>query len=346
MGRTAVGAPLPPNAGSSPMPSLAAVACPSTASCVAVGYYLDSAGHLDGLLLTGLGSSWAAVQAPVPPDAATFPVPTIVGVACPAASTCAAVGTYLDAAKGNLDGLLLTGFGSSWQATQAPLPADGDASFGGVVEAVACPAATCVAAGGYNDSADRAENMMLTGPGSWKAIKLPLPSNTSHAVSAFTFLNAVTCSTVTVCVATGSYADMAGNEPGLLLRGHGSSWTAREAPRPAGQPANANIALTPACAPGGTCVAVGTYFLRAHADQHGLLLTGHGSSWTAVTAPLPANAGTSSGPGIVSAACPANATCIAVGSYTDTAGGEDGLLLTGPGPTWTAAEAPLPPVPG
>jgi hypothetical protein len=119
---TAVKAPLPPDAGSSPLPLFSGVACPSVTTCIAVGDYEDSAGNLEGLLLTGLGSTWTAVKAPVPPGAPAVPLPDISGVACATATTCVAVGDYLNSV-GNVSGLLLTGFGSTWQATEYPLPA-------------------------------------------------------------------------------------------------------------------------------------------------------------------------------------------------------------------------------
>jgi hypothetical protein len=342
---TAVKAPLPPDAGGSPRPLFSGVACPSVTTCVAVGDYQDSAGHLEGLLLTGLGSTWTAVKAPVPPGAPAIPLPSISGVACPTATTCVAVGDYLNSA-GNLSGLLLTGFGPTWQTTEVPLPRDADAALGSFLVAVTCPAAaTCLATGGYNKPTGYTENMLLTGHGSsWAAVRAPLPANATQSVSELTELANVTCSSATACLATGFYTDNSPGNPGLLVTGHGSSWAAVQAPLPSGAPADAIVQTRgAACASARRCAAVGDY--HTHADRHlrGLLLTGHGSSWTAVNAPLPSGAAAIPEAFIPAVACQTSAICIAVGSYQDSAGNENGLLLTSNGSAWTAVQAPLPP---
>ena len=41
-------------------------------------------------------------------------------------------------------------------------------------------------------------------------------------------------------------------------------------------------------------------------------------------------------------ACPSASSCVAAGDYTDSSGNGQGLLVTGSGTSWTAAEAPLP----
>jgi hypothetical protein len=343
---TAVKAPMPPDAGGSPLPLFSGVACPSVTTCVAVGDYQDSAGHLEGLLLTGLGSTWTAVKAPVPPGAPAVPLPNISGVACPTATTCVAVGDYLNSV-GNVSGLLLTGFGPTWQTTEVPLPRDGDAALGSFLVAVTCPAAaTCLATGGYSKPTGYGENMLVTGHGSsWAAVRAPLPANATHSVSAqLTELANVTCSSVTACLATGFYTDNSPGNPGLLVTGHGSSWAAAQAPLPSGAPADAIVqANGAACASAGRCAAIGDYYTHADRRRQGLLLTSHGSSWTAVNAPLPPGAAAIPAPVIPSVACATSGICIAVGSYDDSAGNGDGLLLTSHGSAWTAVKAPLPP---
>jgi hypothetical protein len=59
----------------------------------------------------------------------------------------------------------------------------------------------------------------------------------------------------------------------------------------------------------------------------GLLVTGSGTTWTATEAPLPPDA--SSSLGLQSVACPSTISCVATGSYIDSSGNQDGLLVTG-----------------
>ena len=79
-------APLPANAAASPRADLVSVACPSATSCVATGYYTDSSGNTQALLVTGSGTSWTAAEAPLPANAAASPDAHLASVACPSAT--------------------------------------------------------------------------------------------------------------------------------------------------------------------------------------------------------------------------------------------------------------------
>jgi hypothetical protein len=349
---TAVEAPLPPGAGGNPLPSISSVACPTAATCVVAGSYEDSAFHEQGLLLTGLGPTWTAVTAPVPPDADTDPVLQVTGLACPTATACVAVGSYASAAAGNDAALLLTGFGSTWHTSEVPLPPDADPSLGTFLTAVTCPtAATCVATGGYAELAggtESSENMLLTGHGSsWTVARAPWPADAGHP-GGLTELDQVSCSSVTTCLATGFYTGKSPGDPGLLVTARGQSWTAVTAPLPPRPPTATLVSLSAVvCVSASQCIAVGDYNSHlTHSPLYSLLLTGYGSKWTSVNAPVPANASATPDAQLQGVACPTTATCVAVGDYADPAGHDDGLLLTGRKATWTATEAPLPPMPG
>jgi hypothetical protein len=89
------------------------------------------------------------------------------------------------------------------------------------------------------------------------------------------------------------------------------------------------------------CVATGISD-DSSGNIYGELLTDSGGSWTAIQAPLPANA---AGLDLVyrfEVSCPAAFQCVAAGNYTDTSGALQGFLLTDSGGSWTAQEAPLP----
>jgi hypothetical protein len=115
-------------------------------------------------------------------------------------------------------------------------------------------------------------------------------------------------------------------------------WTAAKAPLPAGAGDQASLSSV-ACPSATWCVAVGDY-VDSDGDSPGLLLTRSGRSWRPQTAPLPPGAAPS--PNLSSVACSSPSWCVAVGSYTDSAGQPHGLLLTWTGKKWTATRAPLP----
>jgi len=307
---------------------LTSVTCPSPSSCVAAGYYNDSSGE-QGLLLTGSGTSWTATKAPAPAGATADPSTMVNWVTCPSASSCVAVGSYADSA-GNVQGLLLTGSGTSWTATEAPLPS-GDQTPAGLDSAACASPSSCVAVGSYDDSSGNVQGLLLTGSGtSWTATEAPLPAGARDDPNTLSvYVRAVTCVSVSSCVAVGNYADDAGDGYGLLLTGSGTSWTATEAPLPAGADPVADLDSV-VCPSASSCVAVGAYS-DTGGDGHGLVLTGSGTSWTATEAPLPANAGADPNPYQGSVTCPSTSSCLVAGQYVDSSGYQQGLLVSATG---------------
>jgi len=254
---TATAAPVPANAGPDPRVQLQAVACPSASACVAVGQYTDpTSGYAQGLLLTGSGASWTATAAPLPANAAANPDVQLYAVACHSATSCVATGSYQDS-SGNTQGLLVTGSGTSWKATEAPLPADAAANPEAALASVACPSATaCVAASWYVDSSGNYHGVLVTGSKtSWKATEAPLPADAAIPNAQ---LISVACHSATSCAAAGDYRDSSGNYQGLLVNGSGTSWQATEAPLPANAAPPADLQRV-ACPSTTWCMADGGY---------------------------------------------------------------------------------------
>jgi hypothetical protein len=332
---TPVGVPVP--ASSADGSRLAAVACPSRSSCVATGDY-TVAGQQDGLLLSGEDSSWTATRAPLPANAGSRPDVSVQAVACPTTSHCLAVGQY-STGKSD-DALLLTGSGSSWTGTRAPLPADAAASPAAQLVSVACPSVTsCTAVGSYLDDRGNRQGMLVTLHGtSWTATRSPLPSNASVPGAK---LSAVACVSTAKCTAAGSYN---GDSAGMLITGTGSSWNAAAVQLPSGAATDAKASFPGITCSAAGCVAVGSYLDRAGSSR-GLIVFGNGSTPSATMAPLPSGAAVdqaSPGARLTSVACVSATSCLAVGRYTDTAGDGQVLLLSGAGTSWKAVRAPAP----
>lgn len=100
------------------------------------------------------------------------------------------------------------------------------------------------------------------------------------------------------------------------------------------------------CPSAGNCGAVGEYN-DSSGNTEGLLLTETAGKWaTGVEAVLPANAGASAAiPGafVRQVSCASAGNCSAVGTYVDSSGNQEGLLLTEKAGSWSAAvEAALP----
>ena len=120
---------------------LAAVSCASTKMCVAVGG-LRSSPTTTPLVLRWNGVAWSRMTSTVAADANT----TLLGVACPSATRCLAVGTTTPRTPpGRPIAKVLTG--TTWSSS-APVTPTG--ATNSLLTAVACPtAAQCFAVGDY-----------------------------------------------------------------------------------------------------------------------------------------------------------------------------------------------------
>ena len=117
----------------------------------------------------------------------------------------------------------------TWTATEAPLPTSySDVNLNGV-SCVSCVSASQCVAVGYAAVSEVQEGLLLTeSGGSWTAAESPLPAGASDP-----FLMGVSCESASQCVAAG-FTDVSGVPQGLLLTESSGSWTAAEAPLPAG----------------------------------------------------------------------------------------------------------------
>ncbi len=337
--RGAITAPLPADASPTPDAQLYSVSCPSTSWCVAVGDYNTSSGTQEGLVLTGSGTSWTAMTAPLPAGAASAQSTQIQSVACPSLSRCVAVGEYLDS-SGDSPGFLLSWSGGpTWTAIEAPVPPPdpGDQPDGAFLDSVACSSATmCIAAGTYSED----DPSVGSGAGyglletwsagtSWTATRAPVPAGGEASSVNFQSWISAACSSSGTCLAVGSYADSddPGLPLGLLETWSGGSWTAAEAPVPAGTDlTNGQVGMYAAACQSSTCVAAGLYqTYDGSAQDYGLVVTGAGSAWTI--------AYSGSDQGFGSVACPSVSACVAGGT---------GVLLTGAGTSWQTVAAPSP----
>ena len=369
-GWTTIEAPLPADAGNgstNPDVYTSSSVCPAANGCVTVGWYNDTAGKAWGLIESQSGTTWTETEAPQPNNAGSGADQGLwIGsqncgiyqpchaVACPSATSCVAVGQYLDTA-GYSEPVVETLSGGSWKATEAPLPSDTATDAGPVFPdsflfSVSCASTTsCVAVGSYRNTSNHFLPFIDTLSGTtWSSQPSPLPSNAIAETSSFpTFLNSVSCASPSVCTAAGFFQDTSSGYNGLLVTLVNGTWTAQAAPQPSGS-GNDGDGLQDtfiaglSCASATACTAVGTY-VDTTDHSHGLIDSFNGSAWTAATAPIPSNAGTSGGfAQLAAVSCPSPTSCNAVGTYSDTNDKGWGWIVTLAGGTWTATQAPQP----
>ena len=340
----------PANAASDPMVTVTAIACASVGNCTMVGSYVDGSGGGQGLLVIQSAGVWhTATEAILPTNAASDPRVKLTGVSCASAGNCTAIGSYIDS-SGHTQGLGLTETSGTWargveliHPAFVNVSADPRISLNGI----SCAASgDCSAVGTYLNNNGHPEGMLLTQiNGAWGTspardaeATLPADAAAEPAVS----LASVSCGAIGECVAVGSYTNSSGHQQGLEIPESSTTWgVGIAALLPAGAAANPAVSLTSvSCASAGECAAVGTY---NDASNHtlGLLLSESAGTWmTGLPATLPADAAGSPAVSLTSVSCPSAGSCDAVGSYNDTAGDLQGLMVTESSGSWTSGVAP------
>jgi hypothetical protein len=209
---------LPPGTGTNPSVLLGSVSCPSAGNCTAVGWYLDSSNHQQGLLLTETAGTWASgLTAPLPANAGADPHGDVRSVSCASPGNCVAVGSYKDSSN-HTQGLLLTQTSGTWSAgLEATLPAGAGPDPNVTLNSVACRSSgTCAAVGWYADSSNFLHGVRFgASSGAWgSGAEVTPPANASGT---FALANWVSCGSDVSCSAVGWYADGSGATQGLLV---------------------------------------------------------------------------------------------------------------------------------
>ena len=357
--------------------SVDSVTCPTPSHCVGIGdYYTAGSSRIPVLVVTGAGAVWKATAVQLPPGAQSVVGWEPFQLACPTISTCVGVGSFDGPLGSGIGGgLLVSGSGSSWKATRAPLPQNSSATPDAILSAVSCASAgVCIAIGTYTDTAGDGQGLLLARTvNSWSPLEVGAT------------LNAVACAPHANCVIVGAtYGRTAEDDNGAILTGTGASWKPTIAPLPANAAAPPGAGLNAVTCPSvRMCVAAG-YYTDTSGKEDGLLLTGYGASWTAVETahtgallqvacssstacvavgkstlvlrtgaanswttipiPLPLDAVKNSDTfSFNSTSCGPTPTCALAGFYETTAKDREGLIVAGSGRTWTAAKVPLAP---
>ena len=344
---------LPTNAAGDPRVKLTGVSCASAGNCTAIGSYIDASGHTQGVGLTETNGTWARGVELIHPafvNVSADPRISLNGISCAAAGDCSVVGTYLDN-NGHPEGMLLTQINGVWGTSpardaEATLPGDAAAEPAVSLTSVSCGAiGECVAVGSYVDSSGHQQGLEISESSTaWDtgvAALLPAGAAANPAVS----LTSVSCASAGDCTAVGSYNDASNHTLGLLLSESSGTWMTGLAPTlPADAASSPGVSLTSvSCPSAGNCDAVGSYDDTA-GDLQGLMVTESSGSWASGVAPtVPADAGATLFVQVLSVSCADAGDCAAVGNYLDDSFVAHPLLLSQSGGAWSpGVEAALP----
>ncbi len=248
-----------------------------------------------------------------------------------------AVGFYADA-SGNYHALIETFASGTWNAQEATAPANAGPNEDGDTVAeltsVSCISSACAASGAYTDTTGSSRGLVSTLSGStWTTTQAPEPANAAtDATQVLTNLQSVSWASADDCVAVGYYEDQThGDVHGLVDTFDGTSWNALESPQPANaaSPTDTDpyVSLN-AVSCSSACVAVGFY--NDHAGNPLPLIVSEGLlGWSAQEAPLPSGAGNGTtgteDSQLLAVSC-SGLTCVAGGTYEDTAGHTGALI--------------------
>ncbi len=331
---------LPLNAGANPDALLIGVGCTAAGSCAAGGGYNDTAGRTEAMVVSGSPGRWArAAELRLPPNAEANPFAEVNSVACAGAGSCVAAGYYNGDTR--FQGFIAAESGGTWRrASLAAVPSNTAAASDFQLNGVSCSApGACVAVGNYKDRSGRFEAMALReSKGRWgPARELSLPGNAGPDPGAF--IVGVACPATGSCVVTADYTDKTGRGQVAILTEAAGRW---RSPTQLRLPPDASATQAPgldsvSCARAGSCLALGKYDLTSGGFRSMVAAESSGRWGALVQLSLRPAGAVVYGPSLDGVACQTVASCVAAGSYKDTAGGFPAMTATWSSGRWRRA---------
>jgi hypothetical protein len=304
-----------PGPGRSTGTGFAAVSCRTATACTAAGSY-DTASSLGRPVAAAWrGNNWH--RQAVPARAGASAANGLVGVSCPSARTCIAVG-FSTAATGNSTTLAERWDGGRWRIQPSPVPV-GAVSAG--LSGVACRSPrACTAVGEFFSSGQRQLALAERWDGTrWRVQPAPSPAGARGSE-----LSAVSCPSGHRCFAVGQYSTKSGSVA-LAETWNGTRWTVQSLP---GAVRNTFL-LGVSCATPRACVAVGSYGTEIW----------NGASWRLVPMATPTGGQVIALDGV---SCTAARACTAAGSYFSQNAGPLNLAEAWNGTAWRVQATPNP----
>jgi hypothetical protein len=281
---------------------LTSVSCVSATSCVAVG---NNGG------LSWNGTEWS-IQTGTARDS---------GVSCSSSLACEAVGL-------GSSGLAPTASawnGTEWKAQVVPKP---EKWLLGISAAVSCySSTTCMMVGSYASTAVGGEGKVYADKwngSEWKAVSIPQPAEVKELLR----LTGISCTSATVCMATGSYKNTAGVEKPFAESWNGTEWKLLASPK-----AFTGGFGSVSCSSSTSCTTTGS---------GGEVAAGwNGTEWKSQSIPRPETADESWIAKGVS--CTSATVCTAVGeAYSNNRTTKEMFAAFWNGTTWTVQSTPRP----
>ena len=323
--------------------SLRAVECLRQGSCVAGGDYFDSRSLLHPMIVTESGGRWARARSlPMPKGT----VGEVTAIDCTGFGNCVAGGDYQRGATGAFRLFAVTQRAGRWgRISTLRMPSNATTVI--ALGAIAClRRASCQAVGTYDDGKGDEGWAAVMRAGRWRQASEIRPPAGANAIAGV-WLYSVTCTRPGTCVATGFYYGRPFGSHALAVIETGGRWRQAVQVRPPPGAASFGASLfSVVCPRVRICEAAGGYSDTPGQGQK-MVATESGGRWLRARAvnvwPTNMSNAVESDRSFKSIACARTGSCVAVGPYFDTAGGQPSLVATESGGRWTgASEVGLP----
>jgi Ser-Thr-rich glycosyl-phosphatidyl-inositol-anchored membrane family len=259
-----------PNQSTTDNNALNRVACTSSTSCVAVGFYFDGSSNTNQTLVESWnGTVWSITPSPNQPSSNN----DLTAVSCTSATACTAVGVSVDGSS-IAQTLIERWNGTVWSISSSPNPG----VISNELNGVKCTSSTsCMAVGDYFNASNVDQTLIERWNGStWAVVASPNRGTMQNT------LMSIACPSTTSCVAVG-FSLTTSNVPQTLVETwNGSTWAIVASPNPS---SSSNILSGVVCTSSTSCTAVGAY-TSAGASQT-LVETGSAPVSTSITVTSP-----------------------------------------------------------
>jgi uncharacterized protein CbrC (UPF0167 family) len=298
------------------------LSCASAGDCSAGGWYAESSGARQALVVTETNGTWGTAEE-VPGTAALnkHGDAMVNRVSCASAGDCSAGGYYAQTSEGaRSQAFVVTETNGTW-GTAEEVPGTAALNKGGEAQvySVSCASAgNCSAAGQYTDGSGRYQAFVAGETnGTWRTAR-EVPGTAALNTHGDAQLSSVSCASAGNCSAVGSYLDASGSEVFVAGETNGTWGTAEEVPGTAALNKDGFAAFTEvSCAAAGDCSAGGYY-----ADSSGqtqLFVVGETNGAWGKAEEVPGTAalgGNPLEPGLA-VSCASAGNCSAGGQYED-----------------------------
>jgi hypothetical protein len=263
----------------------------------------------------GAAGTWSVIATPAPAGAtASF----LGAVACPAATSCFAVGGHTNG--GSTFANAMHWNGTAWSIEAIPKPAGSTYSE---LNGVACPTTTsCFAVGGYTSPSGRNLFAVHWNGSAWSIRTTARPAGATGAG-----FDGIACPAPASCFAVGDYSSSTVTTA-LVQHWNGTAWTTQPKPNPSGSTSSTLYGV--ACPTTTSCFAAGDWFKSPVTKT--LVEHWNGSAWGIQASPNPAGSTYASFSGGIS--CPGPNNCFAAGISSANTGGTKGLIAHWNGSVW------------